>query len=135
MKGAASSSQREKKRKRAALPDTRVVDDPEAYRQKRAGSSAAQTSAQLAPDSSPAKAAKKPRSKSSEDEGKVVVTLPAEVTEGLLLAADRRRLSEIGPVKAAEWSLAHAYQVCRLRSLLCVFVLIYSLSVEMSCRL
>ena len=36
MKGAASSSQREKKRNRAALPDTRVVDDPEAYKQSRA---------------------------------------------------------------------------------------------------
>ena len=47
-----------------------------------------------------------------------------EVTEGLLLAADRRRLSEIGPVKAAEWSLAHAYQVCRLRSLQFVFAFI-----------
>ena len=29
MKGAVSSSQREKKRKRVALPDTRVVDYPE----------------------------------------------------------------------------------------------------------
>ena len=84
------------------------------------------------------KAAKRVRSKSSEDEGKVVVTLPAEgsaysdpsfvneVTKGLLLPADRRRLSEIGPVKAAEWSLAHAYQVCHLRSWLSVFVSINS---------
>ena len=32
MKGAASSSQKEKKRKRSALPDTRVVDDPQGYR-------------------------------------------------------------------------------------------------------
>ena len=71
LKGAASSSQKEKKRKRAPLPDTRVVDDPEAYRQKRAGSSAAQASAQLAPDSSPAKETKKPKSKSSEDEGRL----------------------------------------------------------------
>ena len=32
MKGAASLSQREKKRKRVALPNTRVVDDPEVYK-------------------------------------------------------------------------------------------------------
>ena len=36
MTGAASSSQREKKRKRVDLPDTRVVDDPEAYKKSRA---------------------------------------------------------------------------------------------------
>ena len=70
---------------------------------------------------SPAKSAKKAKSRSSEDEGKVVVTLPTEgsaysdpsfvkeVTEGILLPADRKRLNEIGPVKIAEWSLAHAY--------------------------
>ena len=75
---------------------------------------------------SPTKSAKKGKTRSSEDEGKIVVTLPAEgfaysdpsfvkeVTEGLLLLADRRRLNEIGPVKTAEWSMAHAYQVCRL---------------------
>ena len=34
-----------------------------------------------------------------------------DVTEGLLLPADRKRLNEIGPVKTTEWSLAHAYQV------------------------
>ena len=32
MKGAASLSQKERKRKRSAQPDTRVVDDPEAYK-------------------------------------------------------------------------------------------------------
>ena len=70
---------------------------------------------------SPVKSAKKAKSWSSEDEGKVVVTLPTEgsayldpsfvkeVTEGLLLHADRRRLNEIGPVKTVEWSLAHTY--------------------------
>ena len=53
----------------------------------------------------------------------MVVTLPAkgfvysdpsfvkDVTEGFLLPADRKRLNEIGPVKTAEWSLAHAYRV------------------------
>ena len=78
------------------------------------------------------------KSKSSEDEGKVVVTLPAEgsaysdptfvneVTEGLLLPTDQRRLSEIGPVKTVEWSLAHAYQVCLLRSQHSIHVLINS---------
>ena len=72
------------------------------------------------------KSAKKAKSRLSEVKGKVMVTLPAEgsaysdpsfvkeVTEGLLLPADRRRLNEIGPVKTAEWSLAHAYQVCHL---------------------
>ena len=34
-----------------------------------------------------------------------------DVTDGLLMPADRKRLNEIGPVKTAEWSLAHAYQV------------------------
>ena len=32
-----------------------------------------------------------------------------EVTEGMLLPADRRRLNKIGLVKTIEWSLAHAY--------------------------
>ena len=73
-----------------------------------------------------AKSTKKANSKSSEDEGMQTVTLPAkgsaysdpsfikDVTEGLLLPADRKRLNEIGPMKFAEWSLAHAYQVCWL---------------------
>ena len=75
---------------------------------------------------SPSKPAKKAKSKSSEAEGKVLVGFPAEgsaysdpsfvneVTESMLLPADRKRLTEIGPVKTTEWSLAHAYQVCRL---------------------
>ena len=62
-------------------------------------------------ESSPAKLAKKAKTRSSEDEGKIVVTLPTEgsplfvneVTEGLLLLAERRRLNEIGPVKTVEW--------------------------------
>ena len=130
LKGAASSSQKEKKRKRGPLPDTRVVDDPEAYKQSRAAASAAQEGAPPASGSvepTPTKPAKKAKTKSSEAEGKVLVALPAEgsaysdpsfvneVTEGMLLPADRKRLTEIGPVKTTEWSLAHAYQVCRLR--------------------
>ena len=73
------------------------------------------------------KPAKKAKTKSSEADGKVLVSFPTEgsaysdpsfvneVTEGMLLPADRKRLTEIGTVKTAEWSLAHAYQVCRLR--------------------
>ena len=111
LKGAASSSQKEKKRKRQPLLDTRVVDDPEAYKQSKAGASAAQTgtppvSTSIEP--SLAKSAKKAKSQSFEDEGKIVVTFPTEgyayldpsfvneVTEGLLLPADRRRLNELG---------------------------------------
>ncbi|KAL5550064.1 hypothetical protein UlMin_000240 [Ulmus minor] len=129
LKGAASSSQKEKKRKRGPLVDTRVVDDPEAYKQSKAAASAAQEGTNAASGSiepSPAKSAKKAKTKSSEEEGKVLVAFPAkgsaysdpsfvnEVTEGMLLPADRKRLTEIGPVKTTEWSLAHAYQVCRL---------------------
>ena len=80
---------------------------------------------------SPVRSAKKAKSLSSEDEGKIMVNFPAEgsaysdpsfvneVTDGLLLLADQRRLNEIGPMKTTKWSLAHAYQVCRLRFFLC----------------
>ena len=34
-----------------------------------------------------------------------------DVTKGLLLPANRKRLNEIGLVKSAEWSMAHAYRV------------------------
>lgn len=134
MKGAASSSQKEKKRKRGPLPYSQVIKDPEAYKQSKATASATQTgippvSTSVKP-SSP-KSTKKVKTRSSEDEGKIVVAFPAEgstysdplfvneVTEGMLLPADRRRLNEIGPVKTVEWSLAHAYQVCRLRFYFC----------------
>ncbi|KAL5573130.1 hypothetical protein UlMin_022727 [Ulmus minor] len=117
LKGAASSSQKEKKRKRGPLPDTRVVDDPEAYKQSKAAVSATQTGTPPVSGSvepSPAKSAKKAKTKSSEDEGKIVVGFPAEgstysdpsfvnkVTEGMLLPTDRRRLNKIGPVKTTE---------------------------------
>ena len=80
--GAASSSQKEKKRKRGPLPDTRVVDDPEAYKQSKAAASTAQTgtppvSASVEP--SPAKSAKKAKTRSSEDEGKIMVAFLTEV--------------------------------------------------------
>ena len=63
---------------------------------------------------SPAKFAKKAKPRLSEDEANMVVTLPAkgsvysdpsfmkDVTEGLFLPADQKRLNEIGPVKIAE---------------------------------
>ena len=124
LKGAASSSQKEKKRKRQVFPDTRVVDDPEGYKQSKAGASAAQTGTPLVSTSvepSLVKPPKKAKSRPSVDERKIVVTLPAEgsaysdpsfVNE--VTPADRMRLNEIGPVKNAEWSLGHTYQVCRL---------------------
>ena len=87
---------------------------------------------------SPAKSAKKAKTKSFEEEGKVLVGFPIEgsaysdpsfvneVTEGMLLPTDRKRLTEIGPVKTTEWSLAHAYQVCHLR--LCFLTYVLNLS-------
>ena len=59
----------------------------------------------------PVRSAKKAKSRSSENEGKIMVKFLTEgsaysdpsfvnkVTEGMLLPADRRRLNEIGPVK------------------------------------
>ena len=81
LRGAASSSQKEKKRKRGPLPNTRVVDDPEAYKQSKALASATQTgtppvSTSIKP--SPVRSAKKAKSRSSEDEGKTVVNFPAK---------------------------------------------------------
>ncbi|KAL5544751.1 hypothetical protein UlMin_008535 [Ulmus minor] len=114
LKGAASSSQKEKKRKRGPLPNTRVVNNPEAYKQSKAATSATQigmppVSGSVEP--SLAKSAKKAKTKSSKDEGKLLVAFPAEgfaysdpsfvneVTDCMLLPRDRRRLNEIGPVK------------------------------------
>ena len=106
--------------------DTRVVDNPEGYRQSKIRAVVTQTgtpSLSAFVEPSPAKSAKKAKSKLSEVEGVQTVTLLAEgstnsdpsfvkvMTEGLLLSADRKRLNEIGHVKSAEWSLAHAYQV------------------------
>ena len=107
----------------------RVIDDPEAYKQSNVGASAAQTgtpSVSTSIEPSPVKSAKKVKTRSSEEEGKIVVTFPAEgsayldpsfvneVTEGMLLPTDWRWLNEIGHVKTTEWSLAHTYQVCHL---------------------
>ncbi|KAL5565346.1 hypothetical protein UlMin_028510 [Ulmus minor] len=124
MKGAASSSQREKKRKRVVLADTRVVDDPEAYKLSKAEAVSAAIGKSHSTGSgepSPGKA-KKAKGKSTEGGNSVVVPMPSDgsvysdpsfvkdATEAFLLPADRKRLSEIGPVQAAEWSCAHAYQ-------------------------
>ena len=137
MKGAASLSQKERKRKRSDLPDTRVVDDPEAYKMSKAdakstqaGKSQATTSAEL----SPVKSAKKAKGKLLEGGDTVVVPMPSDgcaysdpsfvkyVTEVLLLPADRKRLAEIGPIQSAEWSLAHTYLVRILYVVSDVFV-------------
>ncbi|KAL5580129.1 hypothetical protein UlMin_012571 [Ulmus minor] len=124
MKGAASSSQREKKRKRVVLADTRVVDDPEAYKLSKAEAASAAIGKSQSTGSgepSPGKA-KKAKGKSTEGGDSVVVPMPSGgsvysdpsfvkvATEALLLPADRKRLSDIRPVQAAEWSCAHAYQ-------------------------
>ncbi|KAL5573741.1 hypothetical protein UlMin_023338 [Ulmus minor] len=121
MKGAASSSQREKKRKRVVLADTRVVDDPEAYKLSKAEAAVGKSQSTGSGEPSPGKA-KKAKGKSTEGGDSVVLPMPSDgsvysdpsfvkdATEALLLPADRKRLSEIGPVQAAEWSCAHAYQ-------------------------
>ena len=81
----------------------------------------------ISPDPSPAKSVKRVKSKSSEGEGTLTISLPAdgsaysdpsfvkELSETLLLPADRKRLVDIGPVQSVEWSMAHLYQVdCRV---------------------
>ena len=126
MKRAVSSSQREKKMKRVALPDTRVVDDPEAYKQSRAeavSTLAGKSQGAAFTEPSPVKYAKKAKGKSSEGGDSVVVPMPSdgsayfdpsfvkETTEALFLPANRKRLTEIGPVQSAEWKCALTYQV------------------------
>ena len=81
MKGATSSSQREKKRKRVALPDTRVVDDPEAYKQSRAealSTLAGKSQGAASAEPSPVKSAKKAKGKSSEGKDFMVVPMPSD---------------------------------------------------------
>ena len=116
LEGAVSSSQKKGKRNRLTLPDTRVMDDPEGYKLSKAEAAstlATQVGTPLASASiepSPAKAAKKARSKSSEGEGTLIVTLPTDestyydpsfvkdLSDALLLPADHKRLTDIGPV-------------------------------------
>ena len=125
LEGAASSSQKRGKRKRP-LADTRVVDDPEGYRQSKieaASVTAVGAHVTVSPDPSSAKSAKRVKSKSSEGEGTLTISLltdgsaysdPSfvkELSETLLLPADHKRLIDIGPVQSVEWSMAHLYQV------------------------
>ena len=111
--GAASASQkREKKRKRSTLPNTRVMDDQAVAKMStaEAASSLSMAPARTPPafvsaDSSSARYLRKTRSKSTKSEGMLTVSLPAdgstyldpsfvkEVSEALLLPADRKRLT------------------------------------------
>ena len=129
LEGAASSSQNKGKRKRLALPDTRVMDDLEGYKLSKAEAASAPTTkagtppASASVEPSPAKATKKERSNSSESARTLTITLHADgftysnpsfvkdMSELLLLSADRKRLNDIGLVQSPEWSLAHAYQI------------------------
>ena len=126
LEGAASSSHKKGKRKRTALPETRVMDDPEGYKQSKAEAASAASAGILvsfSPDPSLVRFAKKAKSNSSEGEGTLTVSLPTdgsaysdpsfvkELSEALLLPADRKRLADIGPVQPVEWSMAHIYQV------------------------
>ena len=112
LEGAASSSHKKGKRKRP-LPDTRVVDDPEGYKQSKVEAAsvvATGTHTTLSPDPSSARSVKKVKTKSSEGKGTLTISLPAdesayldasfvkELSETLLLPADRKRLVDIGPV-------------------------------------
>ena len=81
------------------------------------------------------RSAKKDKGKSSEGKDSVVMPMAfdgstysdpsfvKDMTEALLLPVDRKRLTEIGSVQSAEWSYAHAYQVCMYMSFseLCLF--------------
>ena len=107
-----------------ALPDTRVMDDPEAYKQSKTEAASApvgKSQSVASAESSQVKSTKKAKGKSSEGGDSVVVPMPSDestysylsfvkdATKALLLPVDRKRLSEIGPVQSAEWSCAHAY--------------------------
>ena len=119
-----SSSQKKGKRKR--LPDTKVVDDPEAYKLSKAEVATAPAKigmiGSVSVEPSPAKPPKK--KKSSKGEGALTISLPADgstyldpsfvkdLSEVLLLLADHKRLTDIRLVQSVEWSMAHIYQVC-----------------------
>ena len=100
------------------------MDDRQGYKMSKAEITATQARTPLVSayvETSPAKFAKKAQSKSFEGEGSLTVTLPTQgsaysdisfvkdVTDALLLLADRKRLNEIGLVQSSEWSLAHCY--------------------------
>ena len=114
------------------------MDDPEGYKQSKAEAASAPAAGivtSLSLDPFLARSVKKARSKSSEGEGTLTVSLPAdssaysdpsfikELSETLLLPADRKRLVDIGPVQSVEWSMAHIYQVaCHVNYLLLNFI-------------
>ena len=114
LESATSSSQ--KKGKRKIMPDTRVMDDLEAYKLSKVEAAAAPakvgTPSSVSAEPSPAKSAEK--EKSSKNEGALTVTLPADgsaysdpsfvkdLSEVLLLPANRKRLTDIGLVQSVE---------------------------------
>ena len=117
MKGAASSMQKERKQKRSALPNTRVIDDTKAHKISKAeamSDPAVKCQATASGEPSPVKSTKKAKGKSLEGGDTVVVPKPSDgsaysdpsfvkdATEALLLPADRKRLAEINLVQSAE---------------------------------
>ena len=119
----------EKKRKRP-LPNTLVVDDRAVMKSSVAEASAIPTAAPTGTsstgaftESSSVKSSRRTRSRSSKIEGIMNVPLPVdgstysdpsfiiEVADTLLLLANCKKLTDIGLVQSAEWSMAHIYQV------------------------
>ena len=101
----------------------------------------------MSAEPSPVRSAKKAKGKSSEARDSVVVPMPfdgsaysdpsflKDATEALLLPADRKRLTEIGPVQSAEWSCAHAYQVQMCMSFPELFLFNFANILTFVCRL
>ena len=94
------------------LPNTSVVDDQV---------TALSSDLGMFTEPSPTKSSKK--SRSSEVEGFVNVSLPSDasayldssflkgIAKSLLLPTDRKRLTDIESVQTTEWSMAHVFQV------------------------
>ena len=105
------------------MPDTRVVDDPKSYKHIKAEAAVVfamvGTPSFVSAELSLVKSTNK--KKSSESEGALTVSLPTDgsaysdssfvkdLSEVLFLPADRKRLTDIGPVQSVEWSMAHIY--------------------------
>ena len=130
------------------MPDTKVVDDPEAYKLSKVEAAIAPakvgTPSSISTEPFPSRSAKK--NKSFESERALTVTLPAEgfaysdpsfvkdLSEALLLSADCKRLADIGPVQSVELSMAHIYQVSRCKICSLIFVLSVKLISFLLCR-